>query len=132
MSKDKVQIANQRVFDEALKHIRKQGCSSVRKDSNQCVYLNDKGLGCAFAPCIMDYSKDLEQTLAGALLYNRPEVLHPWARDCSGEVAGDIQSAHDGASTTPAEFMDGFESRMKEAARVHNLKYEPAKEGATS
>ena len=112
--------ATQRVFDEALKHIRKQGRPSVNQ--NGCAYRSSIGLGCAFAPAIRTYHKVMESQSARALLRHYALALHKWARRADPDICGQIQNAHDD-SCNSRDFMADFEAEMALIAKRYGLKY---------
>ena len=116
-------IANQRVFDEALKHIREQGKPSFVIHEDRCLYKSPEGLGCAFAPCIKTYLPEMENSYASDLLECYPDNIHEWAQDCNRALADHIQRAHDEAArsmkTNSRSFMDIFESNMQEVRKIH-------------
>ena len=102
-------IVNQIVFDEALKHIRKQGKPSIIKGSLiSCRYKNPEGLGCAFAPCIEKYDKKLEGRRASHLVIFNQSHLYEWARNCDHMVVDHIQRAHDRAAKQEENFLELF------------------------
>jgi len=118
--------ATQRVFDEALKHIRKQRRPSL--DSHEsCVYRGPHGLGCAFAPAIKSYDPDMEGDSAIRVLDSYNENLHPWAREADRDACNDIQLAHDRSPRyDDAIFMENFELLMRETADTYGLVYTEA------
>ena len=127
----KTLIATQRVFDEAWKHILKQGQPSFNLEEYTCVYRNKitkrKILGCAFFPAIKRYSDELEGRSAADLLEYSTGSLHDWARDCDTKAADDIQRAHDMPASDfdpefPGEFIGQFKKNMTLVAHEYNLK----------
>lgn len=122
--------STQRVFDEALKHIRAQGQPSIRSKDNGlrpvCMYRNPEGLGCAFAPAIKHYSIKLDRGhSARDLLREHASSLHDWAKKANALACCFIQAAHDNAATLhyAAEFMPAFERRMRQVAKDWTLDY---------
>ena len=123
---DERQEATQRVFDEALKHIRAQGQpSTVSPESSECMYRNPEGLGCAFAPAIETIMPDMEKKRASVVMSQWPECLHKWAKPAIASICDDIQNCHDEAAVagTPQEFMDKFEYAMSCVAEANDLYY---------
>ena len=115
--------ATQRVFGEALAHIREQGEPSINAGS-VCMYKHPDGLGCAFSPAIMNYTPRMEFKKASSLLRYRSDHLHEWARDAHPIACDYIQRAHDG-NKDYHDFLDKFEESMKNVAELWKLNYEP-------
>ncbi len=107
----------QRFFDASLTHIRNQGKPSMGENMS-CMYATASGLGCAFAPAIMEYDPAQE----GSAAYEYPlHLLHSWARELDSDLVSDVQSAHDlSSSLTATEFLPSFERKMKDAAHNYN------------
>lgn len=112
----------QRLFNEALAHIRKQGKPSI-DDDNACLYRSPEGLGCAFAPAIKHYDPDMEDSTANHLLENHKEDLYDWVHDVDTNFALDLQNAHDCNSKAP-NFMVEFENSMGYLVDKWGLEYE--------
>jgi hypothetical protein len=124
----------QRLFDKSLGHIRQQGgpCYDVNpRQGHVCLYKGPNGRGCAAAPFIISYSKEMEGTSFMTLVQLKqfggkldPEAAsHPYFVD-------DLQRAHDSSvdflsSNPDADFMDVYERRMREVAKIHRLSYAP-------
>ena len=133
----------QRVFDEALKLIRKQGEGSytieIESDEISCSY-DSNGKHCAFAPCLkLDLlhkttslmGMPLKDKNATSLLTSHPKVIQEWAKNCSPNLAQDVQDAHDDACESSrkygededGDFMSDFEENMRGVAKEHGLQY---------
>ncbi len=126
---NQVHQANQRLFDEALKHIRAQRKQALQGDIavGMCVYRSADGLKCAFGPAIRDYNVDMEGSSASEIIHDWPDSLHEWAQPASGYLADRIQGAHDSQrGFTGDRFVHMFEQGMKTIAEDYNLTYTPA------
>jgi hypothetical protein len=114
---------NQKLFDMALNHIRKQGVPSFDPGVHSCRYRHGE-LGCAFRPAIKDYHKSMEGDGASFLMEVEQDRLYKWVLKCNPLLADTIQSAHDDASELD-DFLNSFERNMKETAEGFGLKYTP-------
>ena len=122
-------LSNQRVFDEALAHIRKQRKASIEPGTiTRCRY-REGDLMCAFGPAIKDYSLFLEGRSASWLMKLYKECLYDWAQGANSDVVDQIQSCHDcSAFENPDSsegFMLSFETSMQAVAKQHELVYTP-------
>lgn len=125
---EKIQKANQRLFDEALKHICKQGRKSAKDQwgGTNCMYRSPEGLGCAFAPAIKNYISDCEGQDAGWFYQDdNIDYLHDWAKDADPELAATIQLCHDDLVLIEdeEEFVNKFKINMQRAAERYELQY---------
>ena len=121
------QESNQALFTASWNHIRKQGVPSVTQETSpnvtSCVYRNDAGLGCAFAPAIESYNPEMEGSSAAELLEQFPNSIFAQFRDAGHGFADSLQAAHDSNSNhcDPADFMKNFEGEMIYLAESYNL-----------
>lgn len=122
----------QRLFNEALIHIRKQRCQSANEGTGNCQYRIERGeqtLGCAFAPAIEKYTPSLEGASATVLLISYSNQLYEWVRNCNQGFAYSLQRCHDSnMEITDDRFMQYFEKDMKDLAEKYNLEYKEENE----
>ena len=120
-------MSNQRLFDEALSHIRKQRCQSMLNGA--CCYDNSEGLSCAFAPAIKAPIEGWFNSKQAKWFYEETEqthLLHEWARDAKPLLAECIQRCHDSWGTNEEkDFMEYFEEGMARVAARFGLTYTP-------
>ena len=119
-------MSNQRLFDEALSHIRKQRCQSMLNGA--CCYDNSEGLSCAFAPAIIKPEPWFNSRMV-VWFYDQTErtnLLHEWARDATPLLGECIQRCHDLWTTDEEkDFMEYFEEAMAQVATDFKLIYTP-------
>lgn len=137
-------MSNQRLFDESLKHIRKQKQKSYCSDICKCRYRlkkEGKELSCAFAPAIKEYDLRMESRSASwfypigidnisqvglfgdlTTIEGRLEFLHEWAHDVDLDLPKKIQEAHD-LAFNDEYFLSNFELKMEQIAKEYNLEY---------
>lgn len=86
----------QELFDISLNHLREQGEPSYDGVPSACAYRSEKGLQCAAAPFILEYSSDMEGSAWDDLVGNSDLVsrLDPRAVNES-ELVQRFQEIHD-------------------------------------
>lgn len=102
--------ATQRLMDEAIAQMDKQGCPSLDSAyDGQCSYRtkrNGEEVMCAFGPAIEEYNECLEEQAASDLLQDSRDRLHEWARAASPALADRIQQCHDQAAIATQGYKD--------------------------
>lgn len=114
--------SQQRVFDEALAHMRAQGRLSVTRELGECLYRGEGGLRCAIGVLIREdtYTPELEGKSVGAdQVFS---ALVPYAQQCSRGFLEEVQSRlHNELSTSRSR--DIFSVRLETRARGLALDY---------
>ena len=122
-------MSKQKLFDEALTHIRKQGCQS--EINGVCQYDDGNGHSCAFAPAIKVKITPKINSKTASYFYDLKddihEYLHGWAINAGKQLAIEIQSCHDSfdEDNSAGQFLPYFEAEMMKVAERHDLIYEP-------
>lgn len=110
-------IANQRLINEAWKHLNRTQTKSVN-GMNGCCYT---GSGCAFSPAIKPEvlarmamsDNDLLNQIGSSWYKKEPKALHAWARPACSSVANRVQACHDQVDAPSGEeFLKGFKGRL--------------------
>lgn len=117
--------ANQWIFTQAWNHIINQQKGPCIRD-NSCVYNDNAGHGCAFAPAIQVYDPILERNTAAFLLLRFGHHLWPEARLADDCFASQLQACHDsnttlGDNSDQSEFLAVFEKDMRVLAEDYDL-----------
>lgn len=125
------QEANQKVFDDALAHIREQGCASYDPKGAGCSYRTADGRSCAFAPQIAEYVPEMEGKNVIGLRQRRIGLidnLTEAGRLCDIDVGYAVQDCHDAvaADIYKDEFLEKFEEKMRMVAERFDLEYKEA------
>jgi hypothetical protein len=107
---------NQEIFDTVLNGIRIQKRPSVADFG--CVLRGPCGTKCAIGWLIPDEAYDSDMEGIGPYAAARRAGV-----DITPDFANALQSAHDNSCVYSKDFMDAFETRMKEVARDWNLEY---------
>lgn len=122
---DKQKKANQRLVNEAWKHLSQTNRKSER--SGECIYV---GTGCAFSVAIKKrYRDDLDPATprefsptAEGVMSGYPGYLKKWAIDCCPVFAGKVQKCHDLADSGRT-FLDSFREALKDLCDDNDIKY---------
>jgi hypothetical protein len=114
-------VVHQQIFNVSLEHVRSRSNKAYSEDEQGCVYSDPEG-GCAIAPFITSYSKEMESKGVYDLLKNFSECMNPIVFQADVNFLNSIQTAHD---NTPRgqTFHIGFNRRMKDIAEFQNLEY---------
>ena len=118
----------QRIYEYALKHIRKQGKPAVISPGGTCVYRAEDGCVCAVGAMLTDEQIATQGIRNDQAVSTAREKFSPLiGADRTGkkmDLLVALQRAHD-ASSRAGDFLSVFEAKMQKVADEFGLKYGP-------
>lgn len=117
----------QRIYEYALKHVRKQGVPGVNAGGT-CVYRTDAGPQCAVGAMLTDDQLFwLGGANAGSVQCHRTDFITIAGSERKLDLLVALQDAHDCATDTEGSvnFLADFEAAMQIVATEFELRYTP-------
>jgi hypothetical protein len=122
----------QYLFDKSSKHILAQGKASTSdEDPAKCVFKNEQGLGCAFAPFILKYNKSMDSEC-----FSATDVIHKYKSSVDpiavkhSNICDALQECHDEATPLASDratyddekFMNAYKKNLQRVAVNYKLR----------